>query len=202
MISSASEMRRQGASDLRGRWGEAALFTFVYFIIAAIFSSTVTAGTDLFVSGLGSVLSIFLIPMGWGYSMTFLANHRHEDDDPFNIGHLFDGYRDFVRIFLTLLLQKIYIALWAAHCARHHQGLLLCHDTIHPSRPSGPQVQRSHRTQHGYDARTQGRPLLALPVLHRMVPALHPDPRYRLLLAGALHDEQHGKLLRRGESRI
>ena len=106
-------MRRQGASDLRGRWGEAALFTFVYFIIAAIFSSTVTAGTDLFVSGLGSVLSIFLIPMGWGYSMTFLANHRHEDDDPFNIGHLFDGYRDFVRIFLTLLLQKIYIALWA-----------------------------------------------------------------------------------------
>ena len=39
--------------------------------------------------------------------------HRHEDDDPFSIGHLFDGYRDFVRIFLTLFLQAIYIFLWA-----------------------------------------------------------------------------------------
>ena len=105
-------MRQQGATDLRGRWGEAALFTFVYFVIAAIFSGTVQAGSDLFVTGLGSALSILLIPMGWGYGMTFLANHRHEDDDPFSIGHLFDGYRDFVRVFLTLLLQRIYIFLW------------------------------------------------------------------------------------------
>ena len=105
-------MRQQGATDLRGRWGEAALFTFVYFVIAAIFSGTVQAGSDLFVRGLGSALSILLIPMGWGYGMTFLANHRHEDDDPFSIGHLFDGYRDFVRVFLTLLLQRIYIFLW------------------------------------------------------------------------------------------
>ena len=112
MISSTSKMRQQGATDLRGRWGEAALFTFVYFVIAAIFSGTVQAGSDLFVTGLGSALSILLIPMGWGYGMTFLANHRHEDDDPFSIGHLFDGYRDFVRVFLTLLLQRIYIFLW------------------------------------------------------------------------------------------
>ena len=113
MISSASQLRQKGANDLDGRWNEAALLTFIYVIFAGIFSCTVTAGTDLFVSGLGTVMSLLLIPMGWGYSMTFLANHRHEDDDPFSIGHLFDGYRDFVRIFLTLFLQAIYIFLWA-----------------------------------------------------------------------------------------
>ncbi len=113
MISPASQLRQKGANDLDGRWNEAALLTFIYVIFTGIFSCTVTAGTDLFVSGLGTVMSLLLIPMGWGYSMTFLANHRHEDDDPFSIGHLFDGYRDFVRIFLTLFLQAIYIFLWA-----------------------------------------------------------------------------------------
>ena len=112
MISSSSQLRQKGANDLSGRWGEAALLTFVYVIIAGIFSASVSAGTDLFVPGLGTVLSLLLMPMGWGYSVAFLANHRRETDDPFHLGCLFDGYRDFVRIFLTLLLQGIYTVLW------------------------------------------------------------------------------------------
>lgn len=112
MISPASQLRQKGADDLNGRWAEAALLTFVYVIISGIFSATVSSGAELFVPYVGSALSLLLIPMGWGYSVAFLANHRKEDNDPFSVGRLFDGYRDFVRIFLTMFLEFIYILLW------------------------------------------------------------------------------------------
>ena len=112
MTSSAKLLRDRGASDLDGRWLEAALLTFVYTIICGIFSATVSSGAELFVPYVGTAFSLLLIPMSWGYSMAFLANHRKEDNDPFRVGHLFDGYHDFVRIFLTLLLQYVYIILW------------------------------------------------------------------------------------------
>ena len=63
--------------------------------------------------GLGTVLSVLLIPMGWGVSVAFLDNHRRTTNDPFHVGCLIDGYRDFVRIFLTLLLSSVYTLLWA-----------------------------------------------------------------------------------------
>jgi uncharacterized membrane protein len=113
MLSSASQLRQKGADDLKGRWGEAALLTFVYTLISLAFNATVGSGINLFVSPLGSLASILLIPLGWGFSMTFLANHRREDNDPFNINHLFDGYRDFARVFLTVLLMGIYVFLWS-----------------------------------------------------------------------------------------
>ena len=50
--------------------------------------------------------------MGWSYYVTFLANHRKTDADPFNVSRLFDGYRDFTRIFFTTLLTNVYIFLW------------------------------------------------------------------------------------------
>ena len=112
MISSAQLLREKGASDLSGRWGEAALFTFVYYVLAAIFSATVAAGVVLLVPGVGTLLSLLVIPMGWSYYVTFLANHRKTDADPFNVSRLFDGYRDFTRIFFTTLLTNVYIFLW------------------------------------------------------------------------------------------
>ena len=113
MTSSAKFLRDKGWDDLSGRWGEAALLTFVYTIIYALFSGTVTAGTDLVAPGLGTALSLFLLPMGWGFSVSFLDNHKKTSNDPFHIGCLFDGYRDFSRVFLTLLLQVVYIILWS-----------------------------------------------------------------------------------------
>lgn len=113
MLSPAKILRQKGASDLDGRWSEAALLTFVYCIFCGIFSATVSSGAELFVPYIGTFFSLLLLPMSWGYSVTFLANHRKSDNDPFSVGRLFDGYRDFVRILLTLLLEGIYIILWA-----------------------------------------------------------------------------------------
>lgn len=57
------------------------------------------------------LLSLLLIPVGWSFNITFLANHRHESDDPFGVGNLFTGYHHFWRVLGTMLLQSILVSL-------------------------------------------------------------------------------------------
>lgn len=110
-----SDLRAAGRASLSGRWTEAAMLTFVYLLITGLFSATFVGAANLWKQGSGSVFSLLLLPLVWGYAMTFLANYRHEDDDPFDIGHLFDGYHggQFLRIFTTFLLMYVYVMLWS-----------------------------------------------------------------------------------------
>lgn len=110
MIKSASEIRSAARAALSGHWAEAAMLTFVYCIIAWAVSALV-GGLENVQQGLGTITTLLLLPLGWGYAVTFLSNTRGEDD-PFNISRMFDGYRDFLRIFTTTLLTQIYILLW------------------------------------------------------------------------------------------
>lgn len=107
----ASEMRALARKELNGNWTEAVMLTFVYFLISAVFSATVVGAGNLLYSGIGNIATILLLPMGWGFACSFLALHRGEAD-PFNIKCLISGYRDFSRIFLTVLLEQIYTMLW------------------------------------------------------------------------------------------
>ena len=104
-----SEIRAAGRFDLSGRWLEAAMLTFVYFIIATIFSATFVGAVNLWIPGMGSAFTLLLIPLAWSFTMTFLANHRREDRDPFDISHLFDGYRNgqFLRIFIPGIIKAL-----------------------------------------------------------------------------------------------
>lgn len=114
-MKTCSEFRAAGRAILSGRWSEAALLTFVYVVIAGLFNGLVGGAASLAFQGTGSLLSILLLPMGWGFAMTFLALSRQEDNDPFEISHLFDGYRGsqtFRRIFFTELLRNVYVLLW------------------------------------------------------------------------------------------
>lgn len=110
-----SEIRATGRADLSGRWVEAAMLTFVFYIIVGAFAGVCGWPLNLRAPGSGSALSLVLLPMGWSYFVIFLSNHRREDNDPFAIGHLFDGYRNgqFLRIFTTTLLVDIYTILWS-----------------------------------------------------------------------------------------
>lgn len=110
MIKSASEIRSAARATLSGHWTEAAMLTFVYCIVAWAFSALV-GGLEYVQQGLGTVASLLLLPLGWGYAVTFLSNARGEED-PFNVSRMFDGYKDFGRIFTTVLLTQIYILLW------------------------------------------------------------------------------------------
>lgn len=102
--------------DLRGRWLEAALLTFVYVLVSCLISATVGSGLNLICPGFSLIVALLLMPMGWGWSMTFLECHRSDKDpfkDPFNVKNLFVAYnKDFSRIFTTLFLQGLYTFLW------------------------------------------------------------------------------------------
>ncbi|MBQ2045527.1 MAG: DUF975 family protein, partial [Bacteroidaceae bacterium] len=110
-----SECWKAGKKDLKGRWLEAALLTFVLMLITFLVSGIVGGGLDLIYKGLRTFSSLLLLPLSWGWSMTFLECHRGENDpfnDPFNIKNLFVGYKDFSRIFTTIFLQGLYTILW------------------------------------------------------------------------------------------
>lgn len=111
-MKSNSQVRAAGRADLSGRWSEAAMFTFVYYVICGIFSAAVGGAAGLALRGSSSFLTILLLPMAWGYACAFIALHRREDGDTFDIWHLFDGYRDFRRVFCTSLLVYLYTTLW------------------------------------------------------------------------------------------
>lgn len=110
MIKSASEIRSAARKALSGHWAEAAMLTFIYCLVAWAFSAIV-GGLEYVQAGLGTVASLLLLPLGWGYAVVFLANSRGAED-PFNASRLFDGYKDFGRVFTTTLLTQIYICLW------------------------------------------------------------------------------------------
>ena len=111
-----SDCWKAGKKDLKGRWLEAVLLTFVYLLISCLISATAGSGLDLICPGFSLVVAFLMQPMAWGWSMTFLECHRGDNNpfsDPFNVKNLFVGYnKDFSRIFTTLFLQTLYTILW------------------------------------------------------------------------------------------
>lgn len=118
-----SELRRTARRHLEGRWGDLVLVTFLYYIISSALSFPFQLGMDEsiwkafpipfewkapVISG-GCVLLFLLLPLQWGYQVTFLRAWREE---PADIATLFHGYGDFWRIFSTMFLQQLYILLW------------------------------------------------------------------------------------------
>lgn len=110
-----SQLRAAGRADLSGRWTEAAMLTFVYFLITGSVTALVGGGINLICQGVGELVTFLLLPLGWGYSMTYLALHRGEDNDPFDIGNMCAAYKNsdiFFRIFSTEILVFAYTLLW------------------------------------------------------------------------------------------
>lgn len=100
-----SELRNRAMDALAGNWGLAALITLVFFIL----TGTPTGASRYVFSGIG-IVSLLLIPIYYGYSILFLERVRGAELD---FSKLFDGFKDFGRIFGTSLLTGIYTLLWA-----------------------------------------------------------------------------------------
>ena len=99
MEKNSKYFRDLGWTQLQGRWSEPVIYSLVYLIITGV------------VSGSFSVLALLLLPMGYSYSVAFLNDIRN-GKEPFKVETLFDGYKDFMRIFGTTLLMNVYIFLW------------------------------------------------------------------------------------------
>ena len=91
--------RNLGWSQLQGRWGQPVVFTLVFLIISGLVSSIG-----------GGLLSLILLPMGYSYAVSFLDDKR--TGEGFKVETLFDGYKDFLRIFGTMFLEGVYAFLW------------------------------------------------------------------------------------------
>ena len=103
-----SELRKAAVASLTGKWGSAAILTLLYFVICGVLPNSFGYSPSLQVVSL--LLLIVLCPMQWGFVVAFLDVSRGKNVD---YGTLFEGFKDFVRIFLTMLLQSIYVCLWS-----------------------------------------------------------------------------------------
>lgn len=116
-----TELRRQGSEALAGRWGTFVAATLLYSIISFFFQAPAqlndfarnvlmtSAGVGYTLIGTSVVVSLLILPLTYGYDTIFLRNLRSE---PVGVEHMFDGFRDYGRIFITLLWQNVLILLW------------------------------------------------------------------------------------------
>lgn len=103
MLKLNSELRAASRTTLSGNWMMAALATLVYLLIAGGVSSIPVAG---------SVLAIIVAyPLAYGFAILFLDLFR--EGKPIDIGKLFDGFKDFGRVWGTLILVAVYTILWS-----------------------------------------------------------------------------------------
>lgn len=116
------ELKHAASRALDGLWGKYAVMTLTVMVLgivaaaAIVFLSRAINGsldTDSFpYNFLQIVFEILILPLTWAYSIIFLRNLRGMDYVA-GIRNLFDGYSDFFRIALTLLLEGVYTFLWA-----------------------------------------------------------------------------------------
>lgn len=98
--------KNSAVASLTGKWGNAAIATLIYIVVMSV---PMYAVNEAIYDNLGNVVSLVLLPLSWGYALYFLRTARSETAD---YGTLFDGFKDYLRIFLTMLLVQIYTVLW------------------------------------------------------------------------------------------
>ena len=106
-----SEYKNLALQSLEGNWTKAAVATLIFFVIYGLLGTT----PSFFMSPVSGTISQYivalaLLPLSWGLIVYYQRIVRRED---LAYEHLFDGFSDYVRIFLAELLKGIYILLWA-----------------------------------------------------------------------------------------
>ena len=103
--------KNRALKDLEGNWGKSAIASLIVFIIAGGISTAVTApmGNNLSLSySTQGIWTLLCLPLEWGLTVFFLNLIRHED---IRYERLFDGYKDFVRVFLASFLCQLAVTI-------------------------------------------------------------------------------------------
>lgn len=101
------EYRNQAAAKLDGSWFMAALAILIVSVMRGCFGGIMSDNPFLYAPY--GIFQILILPLEWGLSILFLDLIRGKS---LAIENLFDGFKDYGRIMLTLLLQYVYIVLW------------------------------------------------------------------------------------------
>ena len=106
MAKNAKFFREAAWSQLTGKWQPAVIFSLVYMVIALVINYVGTKNDII------SFLSMLLLyPLQYGAAVAFLGFKRTGVD--VKIGDMFVGFNDYGRVFMTILLQTLYIVLWS-----------------------------------------------------------------------------------------
>lgn len=102
-----SNYKDRALISLEHKWGFAAMSTLIYVLIYG------GIGALCGINGLSvieNVLSIILLPLAWGYIVMWLGVAREER---VNYVNMFDGFKDYAKILITMLLVGLYTLLWS-----------------------------------------------------------------------------------------
>ncbi len=103
--------KNRALASLEGKWGTAAIASLIFFVITMGIDWTITMpmGDNLVMSySTSGIWTLLCLPLSWGFVVYFLDLIRNKE---LSYGQLFDGYKDFLRIFLAEFLTNLLIAI-------------------------------------------------------------------------------------------
>ncbi len=107
-LKSNHDLRAEARNALHGNWMKAIFVTFIYMSVNVVFNFTLWYNEQSIILLLSYIL--LANPIFYGYRVYALDLCREEDG---RVGALFDGFRDYKRVVLTLILKDVYILLWS-----------------------------------------------------------------------------------------
>lgn len=119
-MKTSSAYRAQSRASLSNRWGAAVIATLVFLVISGVVSAVFTAPANAISGkaseGMSAILTILAwcitLPLSWGYSIAILDYYRNSERTDIPFGSLFDGFKQYMRVFGTMFLYSIYTFLW------------------------------------------------------------------------------------------
>ena len=103
--------KNRALASLEGKWGTAAIASLIFFVITMGIDWTITMpmGDNILMSySTSGIWTLLCLPLSWGFVVYFLDLIRNKE---LSYGQLFDGYKDFLRIFLAEFLTNLLIAI-------------------------------------------------------------------------------------------
>ena len=102
MAKQNSELKNEALAALRGNWPMAAVITLVYILLISVVSV---------LPRVGNLLTLLIsFPLAYGIFLVFYDLYRTKRELEF--GRLFEGFKDYGRIWGTGLLTYLYTFLW------------------------------------------------------------------------------------------
>lgn len=106
-MGTSQDYKNRALANLEGKWGTAAIASLIFFAIyeGVSYAFTMPMGNNMTMSySTQGLWALLCLPLSWGFVIYFLNLIRNED---IRYERLFDGYKDFVRLFLAGFLVNL-----------------------------------------------------------------------------------------------
>ena len=102
--------KNRALASLEGKWSKGIIAALIVLLLMGVVNQVITIpmGNNVTLSmGTSGIWTLLCLPLSWGATVYFLNLIRNED---LAYERLFDGYKDFVRIFLAGFLVTLCVA--------------------------------------------------------------------------------------------